>query len=148
VCRCRELVLAETEGGILGSSLFGHSEVGPQEVQELERVLLMRLPEAGTLGHIGRMPSVTAADESQGNLAADGVIPVQLITRERIEVEPDSPDPRLECPSGEFELCWIVLRGLGDWYQVCGITGEAEAEAIRHHVAVTGFLRSGVDPSD
>lgn len=89
----------------MGSSLFGHSGVGAQEVEKLEGILLVGFPEAGTLGHIGCMPSVTAADESQGNLAADGVIPVQLITRERIEVEPDSPDARLERPPGEFELC-------------------------------------------
>ena len=132
----------------MGSSLFGHSRVGPQEMQELERVLLMRLPEAGTLGHIGGMPSVTAADESEGNLAADGVIPIQLITRERIEVEADSAHAGFECTPREFKFCWIVLRRLRNGYEVCGVAGEAEAEAIRHHVAVARFFGAGIDSGD
>jgi len=90
VPRRDELVLAETEGSVVAASLRWDGRVGPQEVQELEGVLLMRLPEAGAFRGVGRMPSVAATDQAEGDLSVDGVVAIELFPGQRVEVEPDT----------------------------------------------------------
>ena len=83
----RKLVFAKAEAGELIANLLRHGKVGAEKVEELERVLLVRLPNLRAACFIGAVPGVAAADKTERNLAADGVVAIQFATWQRIKVE-------------------------------------------------------------
>ena len=143
-----ELVFAEAEGGILGADFFGDGRVGPQEVQKFEGVLFVRLPDPGAFRFVGRMPRVASAHEPQRDLAMDGVVAVELVAGQWVQVEADSADPGLERATGQLESRRVVVRRLGNRHAVRRVAGEAEPEAESHHMSIARLRRARVRAGD
>ena len=73
-----ELVLAQAELAVMIAGLHGDDGVGGQELNELERVLLVRVPDRLAPCFVSRVPVVSAADQTDRELPPMELLPSNL----------------------------------------------------------------------
>ena len=136
-----KLVRAQPPLGDAVALRFGEHRVGGEEVDKLERVLLVCLEDRGPARLIGRGPAFGAADEADGELLIDCVVPVLLAVRDIIAGITDRTASALDIAPHHLETGGIIVVRRGHRNLVAGIGRQRQAEAVSHDIVVTGIDR-------
>ena len=130
----RELILTQTESGIARTNRFRNRRVGGQKVKELQSVLFVRLPNRAPPLVVSLMPIRGATDQTNGELATDRIVPIQFVSRHRIQIKANLTGifPGLQIPADNFKTRRIVIFRFRHGNTVRGFLRQTKPEAVGH----------------